>query len=66
MIDYKKVLDLSYKQKKSSREIAKSLHCGKTQVADFLNRFEACDKELLCYPLSPDITNEVLMLAKNV
>ncbi len=60
MIDYKKVLDLSYKQKKSSREIAKSLHCGKTQIADFLNRFEACDKELLCYPLSPDITNEAI------
>ncbi len=60
MIDYKKVLDLSYKQKKSSREIAKSLHCGKTQIADFLNRFEACDKELLCYPLSPDVTNEAI------
>ena len=60
MIDYKKVLDLSYKQKKSTREIAASEHCGKTKIADFLNRFEACDKELLCYPLSPDITNEAI------
>jgi len=60
MIDYKKVLDLSYKQKKSIREIAASLHCGKTKIADFLRRFEACDKELLCYPLSSDITNEAI------
>lgn len=60
MIDYKKVLDLTYKNKKSSREIAQSEKCSKTKVADFLRRFEACDKELLSYPLSPDITNEAI------
>ena len=43
MIDYKKALFLKYGQRKSTREIAAILKCGKTTIAEFLSRFEACD-----------------------
>ena len=58
MIDYKKALFLKYGQRKSTREIAAILKCGKTTIAEFLSRFEACDRNLLSYPLAADVTNE--------
>ena len=58
MIDYKKALFLKYDQRKSTREIAAVLKCGKTTVADFFSRFESCDRHLLSYPLAEDVTNE--------
>ena len=36
MVDYKKVLFLKYGQRKSTREIAAILKCGKTTIAEFL------------------------------
>ena len=44
MVDYKRVLFLKYGQRKSTREIAAILKCGKTTIAEFLSRFEACDR----------------------
>lgn len=58
MVDYKKVLFLKYGQRKSTREIAAILKCGKTTIAEFLSRFEACDRNVLSYPLAEDVTNE--------
>lgn len=58
MIDYKKALFLKYDQRKSTREIAAVLKCGKTTVADFFSRFESCDRHVLSYPLAEDVTNE--------
>lgn len=58
MVDYKKVLFLKYGQRKSTREIAAILKCGKTTIAEFLSRFEACDRNVLSYPLADEVTNE--------
>ena len=58
MVDYKKVLFLKYGQRKSTREIAAILKCGKTTIAEFLSRFEACDRSILSYPLGEDVTND--------
>ena len=58
MVDYKRVLFLKYGQGKSTREIAAILKCGKTTIAEFLSRFEACDRNVLSYPLAEEVTNE--------
>ena len=44
MIDYRKILFLSYEKRMGSREIAKAVHCGKSAVNEFLDRFERCDR----------------------
>ena len=58
MIDYKRVLFLKYGQRKSTREIAAILKCEKTTIAEFLSRFEACDRNVLSYPLAEEVTNK--------
>ena len=58
MIDYRKILFLSYEKGMGSRDIAKAVGCGKSAVNEFLDRFERCDRNLLSYPLPQDVTNE--------
>lgn len=58
MVDYKKVLFLRYVQRKSTRESAAIIKCGKTTIAEFLSRFESSDRTMLSYPLGEDVTNE--------
>lgn len=58
MFDYRKVLHLHYDLKWSSRQIGSAIGKGKSAVADFLDRFENCDRNLLPYPLRDEDTNE--------
>lgn len=58
MFDYRKVLHLHYDLKKSTREIGPAVNKGKSAIADFLDRFEKCDRNLLPYPLRDEDTNE--------
>lgn len=52
------MLTLHFTNGVSSREIAKTIGCGKTTINEFLKRFQAC--EALRYPLPEDVTNEFI------
>ena len=57
-MDYKRVLRLHYVNGYSSRSIGKQTADGKSNVAEFLKRFEACEE--LSWPLLEDVTNEYI------
>ena len=57
-MDYKRVLRLHYENGYNSRAIGKQTFDGKSTVAEFLKRFEACPK--LSWPLSEEVTNEYI------
>lgn len=57
-MDYKRVLRLHYENGYSSRAIGKQTYDGKSTVAEFLKRFEACPE--LSWPLSEEVTNEYI------
>lgn len=58
MLDYIKILRLSYGKKLSGREIAETQGCGKTTINDFLKKFR--ESEEFSYPLAPTVTNELI------
>ena len=57
-MDYKRVLRLHYVNGFSSRVIAESTGDGKSTINEFLKRFR--ENEVLSWPLSDDITNEMI------
>ena len=57
-MDYKRVLRLHYVNGFSSRVISESTKDGKTTINEFLKRFR--ESEVLSWPLSDDVTNEVI------
>ena len=57
-MDYKRVLRLHYVNGFSGRAIAESTGDGKTAVNDFLKRFR--ENDVLSWPLSDDVTNELI------
>ena len=58
MFDYRKVLHLHYDLKWSARQIGPAVNKGKSAIAEFIDRFEECDRNLLPYPLRDEDTNE--------
>jgi hypothetical protein len=58
VLDFIKILRLSYGKKLSGREIAELQGCGKTAINDFLKRFRESDD--FSYPLAPTVTNELI------
>ena len=46
-LDCRKILFLSYKKRMGLQIIVKTVHCGKSTVNEFLDRFERCDRKLL-------------------
>jgi predicted DNA-binding protein YlxM (UPF0122 family) len=58
MLDYIRIVRLSYGKKLSGREIAETQGCGKTAINDFLRRFRESGE--FSYPLAPTVTNELI------
>lgn len=58
MLNYIKILRLSYSKKLNEREIAEPQGCGKTAINDFLRKFR--ESEEFSYPLAPTVTNELI------
>jgi hypothetical protein len=55
VLDYIKILRLSYGKKINGREIAETQGCDKTTINDFLRKFK--ESEEFSYPLAPTVTN---------
>jgi transposase len=58
MLDYLMVLRMRYVQNLSSREICRTIGCGKTTVNDFIKRFGNCVD--LSFPLESSVDNETI------
>lgn len=58
MLDYIKIIRLSYGKKLSGRYIAETQGCGKTAINDFLRKFRESGE--FSNPLASTVTNELI------